>query len=625
MKKLIAQAATALLSPPRIGRETSLDLMERISAITHLVISSEHLCRPGTRAKGGLNNWDITRESLRHMGPRTRAVMDVVARPRVTTSMHAARVAAALVLLAPGRNRAVRGGADGVVAATSLLTYARHHYGTDGSDQVSFLVQTAATIARAAGSRSRIVDASLWAVSMQSALSYAASGLVKLAGPTWRRGLALEGILRTLTYGDPHAWRLARRFPRSARLMSKGVLVMECTFPLAYVAGGRLAKSYIAGVAGFHVANARIMGLGRFLPSFVSMHPAVLYTASRRATSNPKGGPRRDDSMVAAVAAYATLVAGSAAVTRRRNNRIVDEGRGDERYLETRDGNRLAFRRWGSDDPAAPVYVFENGMVSTCEHWDWIAGQVARTATVVTYNRSGYGASTHRKGTAQDIDDLADHATELIDHVSDGRPVVLVGHSLGGYIALLAANRTSASVRAVALVDTSHPDELRMSEKQAAGQHRLTEMFPIMAHSLDLGLGMLLKDPEFGHRLPAAARPTAIAQYRTGRLWHAGRREWAATEREFNAGKGLPQIDVPVLVLSAQHTIEDDEVQGDLHRAMADASPFGRFAVVDAAEHDSILTAERSAGVVTDHLLTFVRDCVDRVADAHNSAKAVGA
>lgn len=605
MKRLLRK----VLSPPTMGRERALDLMERTSAVTNLIISAEHLCRPEAREPGGLNNWAITRDNLRRSSPFTRRLLDAVATPRTTAALHAGKIVASALLLSPVSSRVARGIADGVIAGSTLMMYPRHHYGTDGSDQVSFLVQSAAALARAGGSRTKIVDAALWAVAAQATLSYGVSGLVKLAGPSWRGGTALEGITRTLTYGDADVWRAIRRFPKSSRVLGHAVLALECTFPLVYAAGGRLTRTYVASGALFHLANARIMGLGRFLPAFVSMHPALLYTSRSRATTASGGAVGRSDTMVGMFAAAALGVAGAAVATKRINSAMVLAGHGDEQFLTTDEGNRLAYRVRGSTDPDAPLYFFENGMVSTAEHWDWIAEHLAGSATVVTYNRAGYATSGHRKGTAQSMQDLQRDARQLLEHVGSGRKVVLVGHSLGGYLALRVAAEAAVDVQAIALVDSSHPDELRLSEKQAQGQKRLSDTFPMVARSLDLGLGMLLKIPDFLARMPEGVRGNVLAQYRTSKLWHAGRREWAATIQDFDSWPGLPEITVPVLMMSAEHTVEDDEVQGELHERIVEEAPWGVAEMITGADHDSILTDRALATTVAHHIHAFVEQC----------------
>jgi pimeloyl-ACP methyl ester carboxylesterase len=601
------------LSPPSVTRAQALSRMERIGAVTHLASSLEHLARPGERRRGGMNNWDISRDTVLVQSPAVRRVLDVIGRPSVTTALHGARVLAAGLLVSPVGSTRARAAANTTLACTSLALHPRHHYGTDGSDQVGFLVQSAAALARGAGSRTRVVDAALWAVALQSTMSYAVSGWAKLAGPTWRHGLALEGVCRTMTYGDERAYRLVRRFPRTARVMGAGVLALECTFPLVYLAGGRLAKPYVAGVTLFHLSVARVMALGRFVPAFLSMHSPVLYTVRSRASTAADGiapYPERSDTVARLVVTGLAAVAASAGCFRTANARTVLAGRGDEQVLTTSDGNRLVYRTLGVDDPQAPVYVLESALLSTPEHWEWVAQELATTGRVVTYERAGYAASTAAPGTALTLDDLVGHTVEMVEHVADGRPVVLVGHSLGGYLALKAAGRLDADLRTVVLVDSSHPDELRRSQRQARGAEGLTAAFPLMLRSLDLGLGMLLEVPDWVKALPIDARRTALAKYRDSRLWRAARREWAATLQEFEAEGEVPTCPVPVLVLSAERTITQDETHGEMQEELAAVGPDGRHEVVRGADHDTILSVEPFARHVAARIRAFTRRSV---------------
>lgn len=596
----------ATTSPPTTTRAQALARTERLSALTHLVSSLEHLASPAERRPGGMNNWEISREATLVSSAPARRLLDVVGRPGVTAGVHCVRVAAAAALLAPTRGRATRAGAGATLAGTSLLLHPRHHYGTDGSDQVAFLVQALGTLGRAAGGRHRVVDAALWTVGLQSTMSYAVSGWAKLAGPTWRSGRALEGVTRTLTYGDPRAFALVRSHPRAARAAGAAVLALESVFPLALLGRGRLARPLVAGVTTFHLSVARVMALGRFVPAFTSMHPAVLYVARDRAATAAPGVPERDDTVARLAAAAAVGLVSAAALTRRANAATVRAGRGDEQVLRTTDGNALSYRRWGRTGADTPVVLLESGLLSTPEHWEHLATHLAADAEVLTYHRAGYGPSTARPGTALVLDDLVGHAAELLAAVAPGRPVVLVGHSLGGVLALRTAVATSADVRAVVLVDSSHPDELRRSQRQAHGADGLTAAFPLMATSLELGLGGLLAVPGWVTSLPPAARATALAQYRDARLWRAARREWTATLRDFGSEPAAVAPGVPVLAVSAGLTLRQDEVQGELHRELAALGSPGRHEVLRGADHDTILSDARHAGalaaLVTDFL-----------------------
>jgi predicted alpha/beta-fold hydrolase len=188
----------------------------------------------------------------------------------------------------------------------------------------------------------------------------------------------------------------------------------------------------------------------------MSMHPAVLYASGPRERTDARGRvvERRDDTMpkVAAGAAAATLTGALLSQANRRSG--VLNGRGDERRLTTRSGNVLAYRRLGPDGADMPTIVLESGLIATAEHWEWIARELADRFPIVTYNRAGYGPSAYRARRPYTLDVAVGDLADLVRHVGGARPVVLVGHSLGGWLALRTADAAPEHVAAVGLLDS---------------------------------------------------------------------------------------------------------------------------------------------------------------------------
>ena len=553
----------AAVSPPVVSRSAAVAAMERLSALTHLVSSLEYLVSEPDREPGGLNDWQVARDLYTTWPAPLRRALDVVSGRPATRAVHAARVAAAATLLAP-TPRWARIGANALLTSTSLALNPRNHYGTDGSDQVAFVVQATCTVARALEDRPRAVDACLWFVGMQSVLSYATSGWVKVASPTWRSGRALPGIMRTRSYGEQHAWQLLRTYPRSASAASKAVLALECAFPLAHVGRGRPAPFFVAAAGSFHLANAGVMGLGRFLTSFCSMHPAVLYVTGPRERVLPGGAVERRSDLVPALAGgmvAAVLAAGAVSGVRQR--RIVRRGRGDEQTMTTSRGNLLAYRwtrpaQGAPTDPTAPLLVFDTALGEVPEQAEWMIRELARSGPVITYTRHGYGRSRPggRAGSGRrtsGLDASADDLADLVAHVAGERPAVLVGYSLGGYLAAEAALRLPGRILALALLDPVHPDEiLNPDQTQDPDGRVVSDTLAQIGASLWLGLGALLQRPPWLDELPSEVRELALAHYHDPRRWSAARREWRQALTSFRQqGKTLPPIQVPTLLITS--------------------------------------------------------------------------
>ncbi|MEM8621764.1 MAG: alpha/beta fold hydrolase [Actinomycetota bacterium] len=522
---------------------------------------------------------------------------------------------AAVVLVAPGRRRGVRLAANVVLATSSAVLHRRYWYGTDGADQVSMLAQGLATVARAGQRSPRIVDAALSAASLQGMMSYAASGLVKVASGPWGTGDAIIGVTRTRTYGDLRTWQLLRGRRNVAKALEIAVVALECVAPVVYIGGGRLTRPYVAAATVLHLGIAKVMSLGRFLTSFCSLHAPMIYTTAGR-----RNGLQYDRVTALAFGGGIGLV-GAAAGHQALTRRTVERARGDEQRIELSDGNEISYRVVGDRamppeaTGCAPVVMLEHGLASTPEHWEWIVRSLREhpggaTPTIVTWHRSGYGPSSHRPRTVRTMEDLAASSTELIERIASDRDVVLVGYSLGGYLAVLAAAKTQADVRGVVLVDTSHPDELRRSEKQRLGAERMEGAMTSMARSLSFGSGILLRCPPWVKALPIEVQRIALAQVRDPRTWRAGVREWDATQRDFDSKPQLQPLTCPMLVLTAGATRRDDPVQYELHAEMLELGDGGQHVTIDGANHDSIVTSRAHAAQVAEHINEFIATCM---------------
>ncbi|MFI6360376.1 alpha/beta fold hydrolase [Streptomyces sp. NPDC050743] len=125
-----------------------------------------------------------------------------------------------------------------------------------------------------------------------------------------------------------------------------------------------------------------------------------------------------------------------------------------ERVVE-RGGVRLVCRDWGGDGPAL---VLLHGLAGHAGEWDALAGHLSSASRVVAVDQRGQGASD-RFPSDVSRDAFVEDVVAVADQLGLGR-VVLVGQSLGGHTAILAAARHPELVRALVAIeaDVSGPD-----------------------------------------------------------------------------------------------------------------------------------------------------------------------
>jgi pimeloyl-ACP methyl ester carboxylesterase len=156
------------------------------------------------------------------------------------------------------------------------------------------------------------------------------------------------------------------------------------------------------------------------------------------------------------------------------------------RLIDVGDGRRLYIRRAGS---GGPTVVLEPGLGESARAMArLIAPEVARTTTVVVYDRAGHGRSDAEP--AAGVDAARDlHVLLRRAHVPG--PYVLAGHSLGGMFALSYAHRYPAQVGGIVLLDSMHPHQ----HNAFARMDPLLALVPTLART---GLASLLFDRKDG-------------------------------------------------------------------------------------------------------------------------------
>ena len=167
-----------------------------------------------------------------------------------------------------------------LLAGLSLLIL--HHFQgpyNGGSDRMSLLILWCLLGAHLAPN-SLWAEAAMAYLAVQVTLSYFISGQVKIVNPEWRSGRALQDVFAFSAY--PVSEDL-RAFSRRSTLLLVGswaVMGFEVLFPLALLTQPTLiAMLFIT--ASFHVANACLFGLNRFVWAWLASYPSLIWFQAR--------------------------------------------------------------------------------------------------------------------------------------------------------------------------------------------------------------------------------------------------------------------------------------------------------------------------------------------------------
>lgn len=156
---------------------------------------------------------------------------------------------------------------------------------------------------------------------------------------------------------------------------------------------------------------------------------------------------------------------------------------------------------------SGPAVVFIHGIGSSAETWRPVADRLADTHTVVRFDLLGHGGSPILDDPAEYTRDRA--LVDLDDILStlDG-PAVLVGHSLGGYLALAHAATREGVARGVIVLNTG--PGFRDPEKREAWNERSrrnAHRFGVPEQAAELNLQ---EDSVVMERLAEMTTPTLV-------------------------------------------------------------------------------------------------------------------
>jgi hypothetical protein len=143
-----------------------------------------------------------------------------------------------------------------------------------GSDSMLLVVLLGLAVARSGAPK-----VGLGYIAAQLVLSYVLAGIAKVREPRWRTGTALAALVALPSYGVPPALRGFLTRPAIARTAGYALLAFELGFPIALV-DPTACRVVLAVAALFHLGNAIVFGLNRFLWAWIAAFPALLAWAA---------------------------------------------------------------------------------------------------------------------------------------------------------------------------------------------------------------------------------------------------------------------------------------------------------------------------------------------------------
>lgn len=290
-----------------------------------------------------------------------------------------------------------------------------------------------------------------------------------------------------------------------------------------------------------------------------------------------------------------------------------DPGQGlTEQFVVLPDRRRLRAVTGGSGN--GPLVVFEAGMSAPAASWVHTQREIRARTRTLSYDRSGYGASD-RDPDNRTLERIVDDLTALLDSLGETSPVVFVGHSWGGPVIRLFADRHPHRVAGLVFVDATIAEI--MPERNAK---LLGWSFAVMSVVARMGGRHLIMKLTMTHgpspQISKADLDIMTRDYACAQAMRAGRREAAqiipalATLRRLQAA-GTPNV--PTICLQA----------GRVERGMKKARPVfneGAADLMAAVPNGRVVIVEEAGHLLPQENPAAVREAILEILDAVGGA-----
>lgn len=272
----------------------------------------------------------------------------------------------------------------------------------------------------------------------------------------------------------------------------------------------------------------------------------------------------------------------------------------NSRRLERPDGTDLYVEFHGPED--APPLVLIHGWSMDSRVWYYAKRELADRFRLILWDLRGAGQSSPPDNNDYSLEQMADDLNAVIDLA--GRPVALLGHSIGGMVIQKFCQRhpqaLGTRVERIILVGTTNTNPVHTTSLRGLAQ---AIQKPILEPLLHLAIWtsplvwlMNWQSYQNGTSHLSTRRSSFAGKQTWGQVDFAARlsalQSPAAMARgtlamfRFDAQEALSQIPVPVLVI---HGFDDRPVQIDAGERISQLIPQARFKQLQPAGHQCIL------------------------------------
>lgn len=274
----------------------------------------------------------------------------------------------------------------------------------------------------------------------------------------------------------------------------------------------------------------------------------------------------------------------------------------EDLFVEVEDAN-IHYLAWGERGRRGIVFIHGGG--AHAHWWTHVAAQFADTYRVLAIDLSGHGDSDHR-----DFYALEQWTREVVAVSRDGGidgPPVVVGHSMGGFVAITTASLHGDDLDGVIVCDSpvTRPDP-----EIGSYQHREAFGSPRTYPSIEEALRRFRTIPPQEHYLDY------VMEHVSARSLHEadGGFQWKFDKRIFDQFEGgmraialpyLQNVKCRIAVLRSQYGLITDQIGESMYEAMGRVSPIveipeaGHHAMLD--QPLVLLTAIRALLADWDH------------------------